>query len=75
MPLQENPTPPNLVFYEVLTGTLDTGIQVMVQLFRQPDGKITLAQVAFRKDSWERWGVPVRLQQMGTYDTTTGQPA
>ncbi len=74
MPEQETP-PPNLVFYEVLTGTLDTGMQVMVQLFRQPDGRITLAQMAFRQATWETWGAPVRLQHMGTTDTTTGKPA
>ena len=31
---------PNLIFYEVLTGEFDAGLQVLVQIFRKPDGTI-----------------------------------
>lgn len=69
---QETNQPPNLIFYEVLTGTLDTGAQVLVQVFRQPDGTISLAQMAFRGDKWETWGKPIRLEHMGTHPTNGG---
>jgi hypothetical protein len=69
---QENNQPPNLIFYEVLTGKLDTGAEIMVQLFRKPDGTITLAQFALRKDRWETWGVPHRLNHMGVHPTDGG---
>lgn len=71
---QDKPEQPNLVFYEVLTGTLDTGQHVLVQVFRKPDGKITLEQLAFRAHNWETWGVPVRLTHMSTTDNE-GRPA
>lgn len=64
---------PNLIFYEVLTGTLDTGQQIMVQVFRRPDGKITLSQVAFRSDKWQSWGVPVRLEHISTTPSASGE--
>lgn len=66
MPEPEQQPKPNLVFYEVLTGTLDTGMQVLVQVFRQPDGRISLAQLAFRAHTWQTWGPPTRLQHMST---------
>lgn len=66
MPEPEQQPKPNLVFYEVLTGTLDTGMQVLVQVFRQPDGRISLAQLAFRAETWQTWGPPTRLQHMST---------
>ena len=66
MPDPEQQPKPNLVFYEVLTGTLDTGMQVLVQVFRQADGRITLAQLAFRAETWQTWGPPTRLQHMST---------
>jgi hypothetical protein len=68
---EQNQTP-NLIFYEVLTGQLDTGQEVLVQIFRKPDGKITLAQLAFRADSWQSWGVPIRLQHISSTPTTGG---
>jgi hypothetical protein len=68
----ENNQPPNLIFYEVLTGQLDTGAEIMVQLFRKPDGTITLAQFALRKDRWETWGAPFRLNHMGVHPTDGG---
>ena len=68
---EENNQPPNLIFYEVLTGKLDTGAEIMVQLFRKPDGTITLAQFALRRDRWETWGPPHRLTIMGVHPTQT----
>ena len=64
---------PNLIFYEVLTGNLDTGHEIMVQIFRHPDGRISLAQFAFRADRWATWGAPHRLSHMST--TPTGEGA
>jgi hypothetical protein len=52
----------------VLTGTLDSGMQVLVQVFRQPDGRISLAQLAFRAETWQTWGPPTRLQHMTTQE-------
>lgn len=52
---------PNLIFYEVLTGELETGHQIMVQIFRRPDGSITLAQFALRTYTMDSWGVPQKL--------------
>ena len=72
---QETNQAPNLIFYEVLTGELDTGAEIMVQLFRLPNGKITLAQFALRGNRWETWGIPHRLQHMGTHPTTGGGAA
>ena len=69
---QETNQPPNLISYEVLTGTLDTGAQVLVQVFRLPDGTISLAQMAFRGDKWETWAKPIRLEHMGTHSTNGG---
>ena len=51
-----------IVLYKVFTGTLEDGRQVMVQVFRrQGDDKSMFAQLAFRNDSWQSWGPPVRL--------------
>ena len=66
---EETNQPPNLIFYEVLTGTMETGAQVLVQVFRQPDGTISLAQLALRGKSWEMWGKPIRLEHKGTHPT------
>ena len=68
-----NEEKPNLIFYEVLTGKLDTGHEIMVQIFRHPDGRISLAQFAFRADRWATWGPPQRLAHMST--TPTGEGA
>ena len=63
---QETNQPPNLIFYEVLTGTMETGAQVLVQVFRRPDGTINLAQMALRGNNWETWGKPIRLDHIST---------
>lgn len=62
---------PNLIFYEVLTGEFDAGLQVLVQIFRKPDGTISLAQLATRLKRWETWGTPIRLEHVGTHPTPT----
>lgn len=61
---------PNLIYYEVLTGELETGTQLLVQIFRLPNGTISLAQMAVRMNRWETWGKPIRLEHMGTHPTT-----
>lgn len=66
---QETPQPPNVIFYEVLTGTLDTGQEVLVQIFRRPNGTITLAQIAFRAERWQTWSAPTRLNFEGSHPT------
>ena len=68
----EQPTKPNLIFYEVLTGNLPTGQEGLVQIFRQPDGRITLAQLAFRAQRWETWGIPTRLEHVSTTPAEKG---
>ena len=51
------------VIYEPLLGHLDTGQQVLVQIFRDPaTGQITDAQLAFRSASWDTWGIPIALK-------------
>jgi hypothetical protein len=51
------------VIYEPLVGHLDTGQQVLVQIFRDPTtGQITDAQLAFRSASWDTWGIPIVLK-------------
>ena len=66
--------PPNLVFYEVLTGELDTGMQLLIQLFRLPDGTIKLGQFSLRSDRWATWGPPSRLTHKGVHPTVS-EPA
>lgn len=73
-PIEQTQTP-NLIFYEVLTGTLDTGQQVLVQIFRKPDGTMALAQLAFRGNTWETWGIPTRLEHISTTPTDRGGAA
>jgi hypothetical protein len=68
VPESDQQPKPNIVFYEVLTGTLDTGMEVLVQVFREPDGRISLAQLAFRAHKWQTWGPPTRLEHMTTQE-------
>ena len=65
---------PNLIYYEVLTGELDTGMQLLVQLFRLPDGTIKLGQFCLRSDRWATWGPPSKLIHMGVHPTVS-EPA
>ena len=49
--------------YEVFTTYLETGQQVMVQIFRDPlNGRVLHAQLAF-KDTLGSWGVPYQLEK------------
>ena len=49
--------------YEVYTSNLETGQQVMVQIFRDPlDGRVLHSQLAF-KDASDSWGVPYQLEK------------
>jgi len=49
--------------YEPLIGSLPNGQEVLVQLFRDPtDGHLIDAQIAFRRWSWDSWGIPVELK-------------
>lgn len=51
-----------IVLYEVFTGTLEDGRQVMVQVFRtQGVDKSMFAQLAFRDHTGQSWGPPIRL--------------
>lgn len=52
-----------VILYEVFSGTLPDGKQIMLQVFRrQGQDKSMVAQVAFRDHTWQTWGVPVRLE-------------
>jgi hypothetical protein len=60
--MNETATDPVVIFYEVFTGTMPDGRQVMVQIFRKKgEDRSMLAQLAFRADTWATWGPPVRL--------------
>jgi hypothetical protein len=49
--------------YEVLKTRLDSNRSVMVQIFRNPDTlDIIHAQLAFKTDSLDSWGVPYQLE-------------
>jgi hypothetical protein len=49
--------------YEVFITHLDTGQQVMVQIFRDPlDGRVLHSQLAF-KDASDSWGIPYQLEK------------
>lgn len=62
------PTPTTqavIILYEVFTGIMPDGRQVMVQTFRESgEDKSLMSQIAFRKDTWQSWGPPIRLDQM-----------
>jgi hypothetical protein len=49
--------------YEVFITTLETGAEVMVQIFRDPDdGRVLHSQLAF-KNVLGAWGVPYQLEK------------
>jgi hypothetical protein len=67
---------PVIILYEVFTGTLPDGTQVMVQTFRKKGTEESmLAQVAFRKSTWESWGPPTRLDDRHQVAPFTEAPA
>jgi len=65
---------PNLIYYEVLTGELDTGMQLLIQLFRLPNGTIQLGQFSLRSSRWDTWGPPTRLEHKGVHPTVRVAP-
>jgi hypothetical protein len=57
----------DVIFYEVFTGSLPDGTEVLVQLFRkQHEDRSHSAQIAFRRDTWSTWGVPTQLTHRST---------
>ena len=49
--------------YEVFITHLESGQQVMVQIFRDPlDGRVLHSQLAF-KDALDSWGIPYQLEK------------
>lgn len=53
-----------VILYEVFTGTMPDGRQVMVQVFRrQGQDKSMVAQLAFRDHNAQTWGPPIRLDE------------
>lgn len=60
----------DVILYEVFVGTMPDGTEVMVQLFRpQGQDKSQACQIAFRQQSWDRWGVPVQLEHRSVTPT------
>ena len=54
-----------VILYEVFVATAPDGREVMVQVFRRKgDDKSMSAQLAFRANKWETWGVPLRLDAL-----------
>jgi hypothetical protein len=59
-----------IIYYEVFTGVMPDGTEVMVQAFRQQGADRThSAQIAFRRDTWSTWGVPIQLEHRSTTPT------
>ena len=55
-------TEPKVFIYEVGRCSLDSGQEVLIQIFRHSDThKIIRAQMAFRTLSQDSWGVPTEL--------------
>jgi hypothetical protein len=73
------PTPTTqavIILYEVFTGVMPDGQQVMVQSFRrQGEDKSMMSQIAFRKYKWQTWGPPIRLDHDHQIDRSTGDSA
>lgn len=64
---------PVVIFYEVFTGTMPDGRQVMVQTFRKKgEDRSMIAQLAFRDNAWATWGPPVRLDDRHELAETPG---
>ena len=52
-----------LYTYEVLKTRLDSNRSCMVQIFRNPDTlDVIHAQLSFKTDSLDSWGVPYQLE-------------
>lgn len=60
----------DVILYEVFTGTMPDGTEILVQLFRpQGQDKSQACQIAFRQQSWDRWGVPIQLDHRSVTPT------
>lgn len=61
----------DVILYEVFTGTMPDGTEILVQLFRpQGQDKSQACQIAFRQQSWDRWGVPIQLDHRSVTPTS-----
>jgi hypothetical protein len=57
-------TEPQTFIYECYMTTLETGQQVMWQLFRNPDTFECLhAQMAFKSTAHGTWGIPYQMER------------
>ena len=56
-------TDPQVFIYDVYTGTMENGQEILVQIFSNPDsGEFLLGQIAFRSHA-SSWGVPIPLEK------------
>lgn len=74
--MEDNATPASVILYEVFTGQHPDGRQIMVQVFRRKNSDHSMVcQLAFRDQSHQSWGPPIRLDNTHQVtDTETGQP-
>jgi hypothetical protein len=49
--------------YAPYIGTDKDGREILVQIFTDPQGLIEVVQVAYRGDSWDLWGPPIRVEK------------
>jgi hypothetical protein len=49
--------------YAPYIGTDKDGREILVQIFTDPQGLIEVVQVAYRGDSWDSWGPPIRVEK------------
>ncbi len=74
--MEDNATPASVILYEVFTGQHPDGRQIMVQVFRRKDNNYSMVcQLAFRDQTHDTWGPPIRLDTTHQVtDTATGKP-
>jgi hypothetical protein len=49
--------------YEVYTGELENGQQILVQIFREPiEGRVLHSQIAFKTVTGDSWSPPIQLE-------------
>lgn len=74
--MEETTTPASVILYEVFVGKMPDGRQVMVQVFRRKDNNYSMVcQLAFRDQTGDTWGPPIRLDTTHQVtDTETGKP-
>jgi hypothetical protein len=49
--------------YAPYVGITEDGRQILVQIFTDSQGLIEVVQVAYRGDSWDTWGPPIRVEK------------